>query len=316
MTKGVSSTLRRVAAFAGATVMVSTLCLSVGAGATGDAVISRYLITNPLANGVAIADNVLQPLITSGENAADADLGGSGYAKIAVAGWVDQGTQLEVVSELAAFTVPVPSESLGLSSAVVDACPAPAGVTQTTTSVALIPGSVEVSCIDSGSGLPKTVIGWISSNVLAFLFTVNLSPSQAEAVAVSQSTLIPTSGIDLAAKTRYTIARFALNSSALDPLQKLQIYRDAVALSAMTPTAVRFVGHQSVKGPAGPARQLAVSRVRAVYKYLVAQLKSLGFTPTTLQGIGLGSGQPVISTIQRGSPSSSLAVNVDVAYLG
>jgi outer membrane protein OmpA-like peptidoglycan-associated protein len=121
--------------------------------------------------------------------------------------------------------------------------------------------------------------------------------------------------INLASKASYVVSRFATNSSALSTGMKLQISQDAIAISKMSPTSIKFTGHQSIKGDSRVNRQLAVGRVQAVYRYLVAQLKNLGVPSATLQAIGLGSGRPEFLVVKRGSPSSSLSVALTSNYL-
>ena len=296
------------------TLSVFAACLSSPAGAAGDPAVNQFLMANPLPNGVSAPDALTQSLATSAEAQEDALIAGSGYAKVAVGLWVDPTAKEEVVAELVAFTNP-PADTSSVALGAEAACPPAAGVAPVVTTVALIPGSAEVSCVDASTGLPSTAIEWFSANVLALVVVLNLTPAQSEAISLTQSGLLPTTGINLSASNSFVVGHFAATSASLSATEKLQIDQDAVTINTETPTEVTFTAHQSSKGLARVSRKLAISRVVAIDTYLVAQLTKLGMTAATLQTIGLGNGHPFNVTYLRGSPSSSLSVKIGVAYL-
>ncbi len=306
---------RWAVALATLAVTLSASLLTGPAGASGDPVVSSYLIADPLPNGVAESDAALLPIIASVESQENALLAGKGYAKVAVGAWVDPATHQIVISELVALTITLPSIAANITEGANAACPQAAGVTPVFTAVAAIPGSQEVSCTNAQNGLPSTAVAWYASHILTVVVTFGLTSAQCEAIATTQAAALPTSNIVLDARTSYNVTHFAKDSAALSASQKLQIYQDAVAIKAMSPTAIHFTAHQSVVGKSAVTRTLAVNRVRAVFHSLVARLRQLGLTQQTLQQIGLGSGSPQITRVQRGSASASLSVTISMAYL-
>jgi outer membrane protein OmpA-like peptidoglycan-associated protein len=295
--------------------LLSTMFVSTAAQAVGDTVLNHYLIADPLPSGKALPDSVMMALIASEEAQLDANIAGNGYVRLAMAAWVDSSTGEEVVSQLSVFTGATTIPSAVASATALAACPPAAGTTTPTVPVALIPASAEATCVSATTNLTEYVIAWSTNNVLAIVAVSGQTQSQAESIAVTQAALIPATVINLASKASYVVSRFATNSSALSTGMKLQISQDAIAISKMSPTSIKFTGHQSVKGDSRVNRQLAVGRVQAVYRYLVAQLKNLGVPSATLQAIGLGSGRPEFLVVKRGSPSSSLSVALTSNYL-
>ncbi len=83
----------------------------------------------------------------------------------------------------------------------------------------------------------------------------------------------------------------------------------------MNRTSITFEGYQDSAGSAGETRALASKRVDAVYGYLVASFKQQGVSAGTLKSIGLGSGRPVASAIEKVPSSRSTSVGLMVDYL-
>lgn len=310
-----SSVWRRLSLTGAAFAMVSTMFVATTAQAVGDSVLNQYLIADPLTTGTALPDSFLQSLVASEEIQLDSDVAGNGYVRLAAGAWVDVTTSDEVITQLAVLTGATTIPSAMPSVTALSACPPAAGATPTTVPVALIPASAEATCVEASSHLAEYVIAWSINNVLAIVVVTGQTQGQAEAIAVSQVALVPTTVVNLAANASYVVSHFATNSAALSSGMKLQISQDAIAISKVTPTSITFTGHQSVKGVTRTNHQFAVSRVQAVYRYLVAQLNNLGVPPATLQAIGVGSGQPKFLVVKRGSPSSSLSVGFTSNYL-
>jgi outer membrane protein OmpA-like peptidoglycan-associated protein len=310
-----ASRWRRLSLAGASLALLSTMLVSTAAQAVGDTVLNQYLIADPLPSGTALPDSVLLTLVASEEAQLDADIAGNGYVRLALSAWVDSSTGDEVVSQLAVFTGATTIPSAVASVTALAACPPAAGTTPTTVPVALIPASAEATCVSAKTNLTEYVIAWSTNNALAIVLVSGQTQSQAEAIAVSQAALVPTTVINLASSASYVVSHFATNSSVLSTGMKLQISQDAIAISKVSSTSIKFTGHQSVKGVSRVNRQLAVSRVQAVYRYLVAQMKNLGVPSATLQAIGLGSGQPQFLVVKRGSPSSSLSVAWTTNYL-
>ena len=310
-----SSVWRQLALTSATFALLSTMLVSTAAHAVGDTVLNQYLIADPLPTGKALPDSVMLALIASEEAQLDANIAGNGYVRLAMAAWVDSSTGDEVVAQLAVFTGATTIPSAVASVTALAACPPAAGTTTPTVPVALIPASAEATCVSATTNLTEYAIAWSTNNVLAIVAVSGQTQSQAESIAVTQAALIPATVINLASQASYVVSRFATNSSVLSTGMKLQISQDAIAISKMSPTSIKFTGHQSVKGVSRVNRQLAVGRVQSVYRYLVAQLENLGVPSATLQAIGLGSGQPEFLVVKRGSPSPSLSVALTFNYL-
>ena len=276
-----------------------------GSSPTGRAlvsVLSSYLIGDPWPSGTAVAATALAPIAAQFQAKLTPLLTGTEQDVSAFNAWTmaDKHGPDYATSGLVAFSGPAPTGVAAIM--LVEACAMLGG-----TPGAAAPGvaaSSEATCTDS-NGLPVTVVTWTEGNVqgLVVVDGKNVAPSVAEANAVAQDALTPTTGINLLVTTSW---RVPSTSTTLTVAQRRQITAIAKSMTALKPTSVSFAA--TVKTGSAGAKAHARGLVQAVARFLGAQLVEDGMSGATISALAID--HPVVSAFSRVRSATSVLINV------
>jgi hypothetical protein len=268
-------------------------------------VLSSYLVPDPWTSGTVVAATMLAPFAAQIQAKLAPLLTGAEQDVFAFNAWTTMANmddQNYAMSGLVAFSGSVPP---GLAAIMVaQACAAFAGTPSATTAAPGVVGSSEATCTDSND-LPVTVITWTEGNVQALVVVdgKNLAPSVAEANAVAQDALTPTTGINLLVSTSW---RVVSTSTTLSNVQRRRIAAIAKSMTALKSTSVSFVA--TVQSGTAAAKARARRLVHAVALYLGSQLANDGMSVATLSALAID--HPVVTAFSRVKSATSVVINV------
>jgi hypothetical protein len=267
-------------------------------------VLSSYLSPDPWPSGTAVAATTLAPLAAQVASHVAALLTGTEQDVSAFHAWTmaNKHGQDYALSGLVAFSGPVPTGVAAIM--LVQACAMLGGTPGAAAAAPGVAASSEATCTDS-NGLPVTVVTWTESNVqgLVVVDGSKLAPAVAEANAVAQDALTPTTGINLLVTTRW---RVPSTSTALSASQRRQITAIAKSMTALKPTSVSFAA--TVTTGSAAAKAHARGMVHAVARYLSARLVKDGMSVAMIAALAID--HPVVSAYSRVRSATSVLINV------
>ena len=267
-------------------------------------VLSSYLVPDPWPSGAAVAATTLTPLAGQFQAKLTPLLTGTEQDLSAFNAWTmaNKHGQDYAMSGLVAFSGPVPTGVAAIMLA--QSCAMLGGTPGTAAAAPGVAASSEATCTDS-NGQPVTVVTWTESNVqgLVVVDGKNVAPSVAEANAVAQDALTPTTGINLLVTTRW---RIPSTSTTLSAAQRRQIAAIAKSMTALKPTSVSFAA--TVKTRSAAAQTHARGVVQVVARYLGAQLVKDGMSVAMISALAIG--HPVVSAFSRVRSATSVLINV------
>jgi hypothetical protein len=279
-----------------------------GSNPTGPAlvsVLSSYLAPDSWTSGTGIGATTLAPFAAQIQAQLAPLLSGTEQDVSAFSAWTTMANLYDqdyAMRGLVAFSGPVP---VGLAAIMVtQACAAFGGTPGVTAGAPGVVASLEAQCTDS-NGLPVTVITWTEGNVQALVVVdgKNLAPSVAEAIAVTQDALTPTTGINLLVASSWHVVS---TNATLSNVQHRRIADIAKSLTVMKPTSVSFAA--TVTSGSAAARAHARGVVNAVAQYLGSQLVKDGMSAATISALAIN--HPVVTSFSTVKSATSVVINV------
>ena len=278
-----------------------------GSSPTGPAlvsVLSSYLMPDPWTVGTAVPATSPAPIAALIISHLAPLLTGSLQDVSAFNAWTvaSKHGQNYAMSGLVDFSGPVPAGVAAMM--LTQACAALGGTPSAATAAPGVAGSSEATCTDS-NGQPVTVVTWTEANVqgLVVVDGNKLAPSVAEANAVAQDALTPTTGINLLVSSSW---RVRVTSVVLSATQRRQITAIAKSMTALKPTSVSFGA--TVTSLSASAKAHARILVHAVARYLSARLVKDGMSVAMISALAID--HPVVSTYSRVKSATSAVINV------